>query len=551
MGTTNNLFDMSPEQSQNLTNFGFAMMANAAKPGATTLGAAGQAGLDMNQAALQKAQTGYIGAEAQNKQLMNQMIPYQLQLAKLNAAMAQKDYNEEYPDARQQQPQATIPSGASAGMPFSQTPGTSRPQSIAQRRAGGNLSQMEATGSNIFPTGQPDNVSQVANLNDIVNAVPQSSVNAQNLQQPATAQVQTGPNADEQAQLNNLARKARLQKRIGGDASPYEAQAQRINNTILERDKVNMTYQKTPQGQFVLPGQELPSTSSAPIPLTPEQTAKYVSGDGKSIIPFVSSARYAPDPSGMPKYPDAKTETDVNQTKIFQDSDNKANAAITTSASSLQNEQFRLKELAAVYKQVQAGTLTAQNPELINKLVAWGVIKDPSEIKNLAGVQNAMQSHILQIIQQIKDTNANMGGAPTRTFGSEISNLMEKGENAGAQPEALWNIIGQAQGIVSHHLDMVKGWDDIGGLGNRLANGNTLRPEDYARKFIGQHDISDYKAAAQKDMGPFKGMASEVNPQQASANYNNPAAIKKAFKEGKLPRDQAIKMLHENHGMIP
>lgn len=290
----------------------------------------------------------------------------------------------------------------------------------------------------------------------------------------------------------------------------------------IKASQESNTLMKTPQGTYTTVPVGGNSSGSSPMS-TSEKSAAPVdlygadnkpindggaitTADDKPILPNMTNL-FRPDPTGMPKYKTENTETGVNQTKLFQADDTKANVAFTANAASLQNEQFRLKELADVYKQVQSGTLTAQNPELINKLVAWGVVRDPSQIKDLAGVQNALQSHALQIIQQIKDTNANLGGAPTRTFGSEIQNLQEQGENPGAQPEALWNIIGQARGLVDHHLDMIKGWDSIGGLGNRQANGYTLRPDDYARKFIQHHDITDYKTAAQKNMGPFKGMS--------------------------------------------
>lgn len=276
-----------------------------------------------------------------------------------------------------------------------------------------------------------------------------------------------------------------------------------------------------------------------------EASSKPLAGDGKPFLPNQDKL-YTPDPSGTPKYNTENSNTGVNQTKIFQEADNKANEAFTSNAQSLEQEKSRINNLVDVYKQVQAGTLTAQNPELANKLVAYGIIKDPAEIKNIAGVQTAMQNHILQVLQQIKDTNANLGGQPTRTFGSEIQNLMDKGaETSAAQPEALWNILSQAQGIVDHHLDMVNGWSQIGGLGNRQANGFTMRPDDYARNFIQSHKIEDYKTNAQKEMGPFKGMPGNNGE---SKTYDSPESIGNAYKNGKITKDQAVNLLKQNHG---
>lgn len=232
-----------------------------------------------------------------------------------------------------------------------------------------------------------------------------------------------------------------------------------------------------------------------------------MAADGNPILPNMDQ-KYKSDPTGTPKFNTENTVTGVEQTKQDIKDAAEGNKAFASMAQSLGQEKARLDNLIEVYKGVQSGTLTAQNPELANKLIALGVIKDPSEIKDVAGIQNATQNHILQVIQQIKDTNANAGGgAPTRTFGSEISQLLENGESAKAQPEALWNVIGQAKGLVDHHLDMLNGWGAIGGLGNRQAAGYTMRPEDYAQQFTLSHNVSAYRDKALKDMGPFKGMA--------------------------------------------
>lgn len=265
----------------------------------------------------------------------------------------------------------------------------------------------------------------------------------------------------------------------------------------------NMSAQGQKDALNELWGDGNPTPGKAAIP-SPALTAM----DGKPVLPNQTNL-FQPDPTGTPKYKTDNTDTGVNQTKIFQEADDKANTAFTSNAQTFQNEQFRLNELSNIYKQVQAGTLTAQNPELANKLAAWGVLPKDG-VNDLAGVQTALQNHALQIIQQIKDTNANLGGTPTRTFGSEIANLQEKGEDPKIQPAALHNIIAEATGVVNNHVDMINGWNAIGGLGNRAANGYTMRPDDFARQFLQNHDISDYKAAAAQQMGPFKGMPGNI-----------------------------------------
>lgn len=291
------------------------------------------------------------------------------------------------------------------------------------------------------------------------------------------------------------------------------------------------TIEKTPQGTFAK-GKDLvgPGTKALAGEGSTDQaqTADVpVASDGKPVLYGLPSIS-APDPTGMPSYRTPNTETGVGQTKIFQEADNKANEAMNANLSSLQSEQFRLKELGGIYKDVHAGTLVAQNPEFFNKLAAIGFADSPDTIKQLGGTQAAMQNHILQIINQIKDTNANLGGAPTRTFGSEIHSLMEEGENPGNQPGGLFKVLTEAKGMVDHHIDMVKGWNAIGGLGNRAANGYTMRPDDYVRQWSLNHNIDDYKQAAEKEIGPLKGME------------GNPNVTKWMIQNGKLMKVPAL-----------
>ena len=274
--------------------------------------------------------------------------------------------------------------------------------------------------------------------------------------------------------------------------------------------------------------------SGLPVQAPAAATSNLLSSDGKPIIPQVQNAKIPADPSGTPKYNVPNTETGVALQKDFQTSDIKSNEAMNSSLNSLQTEQFRIKQLGDIYHLVQAGTLTAQNPEFFNKMAAMGFKDDPESIKQLGGIQAAMQNHILKVINQIKDTNANMGAAPTRTFGAEISQLLEEGENPGNQPNGLFNVLTQAKGVVDHHIDMVKGWNDVGGLGNRLANGNTMRPDDFVRNWSLNHNIEDYRSKAEKEMPAFKG-----TPQ-------NPSTPKTAIKYQTSPSTGKTKIIYSD-----
>lgn len=295
--------------------------------------------------------------------------------------------------------------------------------------------------------------------------------------------------------------------------------------------------------------QATPSQSNIQTNVMPNKTANTpteqpLAADGKPLLPNITNIPVS-DSSGTPKFNTENTKTGVEQTIQDQKDAAEGNKAFAATAQSLGQEKARLDNLIQVYKDVKSGTLTAQNPELFNKLAALGFKDDPASLKDLAGIQNATQNHILQVIQQIKDTNANAGGgAPTRVFGSEISQLLENGESTKGQPEALWNVIGQAKGVVDHHLDMVNGWNKAGGLGNRLAGGYTMRPDDFAQQFSTSHNISDYRDKALQEIGPFKGMAGN----SGISGYKTPEDIGNAFKSGKIDKATATKLLQQNHG---
>lgn len=126
MGGLNNLFNMSPDQASNLQNFGFGMMASGGTPGATLAGSIGRGGLAMNEAAQQRAQTQNINAEAQGKQIQNQiqtmMLPFQMQMAQYRQKALQDDMSD--PNAPQS---LNAPSGATTGQPWQPTAGTNNP----------------------------------------------------------------------------------------------------------------------------------------------------------------------------------------------------------------------------------------------------------------------------------------------------------------------------------------------------------------------------------------------------------------------------------------
>lgn len=244
--------------------------------------------------------------------------------------------------------------------------------------------------------------------------------------------------------------------------------------------------------------------------------------DGKPLIPGMTNL-FKPDPTGTPNFGPVKTKQDADLVTQNQKELGDGDKEFTTLANSFNNEGTRLNNLIDLFKQTQSGTAMAQFPELVSKAVAMGIVKDPATIKNLSDLQTANQNFILDVIGQIKDTNANVGGgAAARTFGSEISELLENGQSVKNQPQALWNVISQAKGLVDQHTDMLNGWNTVGGRGNRIAAGQTMLPDTYAQKFLLAHPTQPYIQNAQQTMGPFKGMANAKGvPMQQTIHFND------------------------------
>lgn len=285
----------------------------------------------------------------------------------------------------------------------------------------------------------------------------------------------------------------------------------------------NPAPQQNPQIRPAIPGANpnpvSPQGNGGPIVLNPGVQASSKIPMAKDGVPLLPNLTQIPpaDPHGLPNYGTPNTESGVNLNKQLTDGDVKANAAFANQSQSLGQEATRIQNLINTYQQIKSGTLTAQDPAFFQKLAAAGINDNPQQLSTLAGIQTATQNHILQIIGQIKDTNASLeGGQASRTFGSTINKLTEEGESAKDQPQALWNIITQAKGQVDHHLDMMQGYQQVGGMGNRLMNGTTMPADMFATQFTLAHPIDNYVQKAQQQTAPFMGMPGNNAQQQSS-----------------------------------
>lgn len=636
MGTISNIFNMSPETANSLTNFGFSTMAASQQPGITTLAALGKGGEGMNAAALQNAQTQYIGAEAKNKQMQNQLqeltLPSQIsssnavnnriinQLTKASGNTASSSTSQNAgggTPAPSTSTQLSIPNDAMSVIskvqnyfegdqlnPNDGSGGQSRfgitsannPWVDVANLTRGQASKIAKTNywDAIDADNLPDNMklpafdaaynqgvpfakhalAQAGNdpakfqqiradrYNQIIQSSPEQAVNAPSWSRRLNTTngilglptMQIGQNASvpqQYPQQQQVAQNGKLPQDLQANLdlattlsmSPiYAKQGEGLRQAVvsdpryaaaMEGAKTGAAYQKDVQGAYK-PANEQQDVSSSLSPNAPatNQYTSLTSRDGKPITPLVANAKYAPHPGGVPDYDVPNNESGKAMVPEFIKADIKSNQDINGGLSSLQNEQFRINELAKIYQQVQAGTLTAQNPDYFNKLAALGIKDSPDDIQKLGGIQAAMQNHVLQLINQYKDTNNSMGEAPTRMFGGVINNLIEHGENAGKQPGGLYTVLTEAKALVNRNIDLVQGWNDVGGLGNRLADGKTQRPDDFIRDWSLSHTPESYITDAQKDTPAFKGMRPAITNKMIAD-----AAIKSGKTEAQIKND--------------
>lgn len=280
-----------------------------------------------------------------------------------------------------------------------------------------------------------------------------------------------------------------------------------------------------------------------------------ISSDGKPIIPsLANNPFYKPSPTGQPVL-DRSLPLNANDVDVKDKEDELSTArksieegdkTFTSQYSSMQKEDYRIQQLLSIYQDVQSGKgLQAIAPDRLNTLIALDLVSDKSTVHNLAQAQTAGNDHILQIVNQIKDTNNNLGEAPQRTFGSVINAMQENGETFRDQPEALYNILTQARGILKQNMNMVEGWTAAGGKANTLGpNRTTMAPNTFGDQFMTNHDPEDYRKQVAAQTSPFKGMA-------GTQGFKSPQDVGAAFKGGQITRQQAAQILQQQFGHAP
>ncbi len=255
-----------------------------------------------------------------------------------------------------------------------------------------------------------------------------------------------------------------------------------------------------------------------------------LASDGKPIITVDNWI--APDPTGMPKIPTENTKQGVSIAENMGQEALKGSNSLSTMQSSLAKQQNNLNNLIDVFKVTKGNTLMSQDPGIANKLVSLGIIKNPKDIATLANIQTALPTASQEIISQLKNINTNGDDKVSRMYQVEYQNLEKTGINPNMQPQALFNVISQAKGLVDHNLDMANGWEKIGGLGNRLAGGYTMTPDVYTNKFMQDHKIADYTKKVQSDVGSFAGMENTNTANGSQTIAINPKTGEKLILQG-------------------
>lgn len=273
------------------------------------------------------------------------------------------------------------------------------------------------------------------------------------------------------------------------------------------------------QGQPGKPPPQIAPRQAAFIPpQAPEANAQpqvsqgVLASDGKPVVPNADKIDFfKPDPSFTPKYKTDNTKTGVSQVQEFQKADIPASENIAESANNTQQMLGRLHDIQDAYSKAQSGTLLAQDPDLANKFIAAGVLTDKGKINDVAQFQRIQGDQALEILNQLKGAISGSGGS--KILNSEVKNATGKLGDPHLQPEAVASIMAVSTGLANYNQDMVKGWTAIGGLGNRVAGGYTLRPSDYSQQFSTTHNLDDYIKQAKAEMPAVKGTAAPVNPQ--------------------------------------
>jgi hypothetical protein len=174
--------------------------------------------------------------------------------------------------------------------------------------------------------------------------------------------------------------------------------------------------------------------------------------------------------------------------------------------SNYQTEQ-RLMTLGNALKKTQSGWGAPEKADVAAALKSLG-INPPQNLGDPAAVQTVIHENMLATLGTLKDTMAGTGSRMTQMEFDRISKAMT---NAGIQPEANLQILGEAVGTLRQNRAMINSWPEAKQSG-------WSNPYDYQQSWLSKNPIGTFVDKAKTDIGPLKGMKGGYSEGQTATN---------------------------------
>lgn len=270
-----------------------------------------------------------------------------------------------------------------------------------------------------------------------------------------------------------------------------------------------------------------PGRVDAALAKLPAETQAYVpkvAGQPQRTASFMPPARSlaapqnAPDSSGMPKYKfSIFNKIEAHQAEKFGEADMKVSDEMSSQLNNYAQAEQRLESVERAAKAVQFGGLATKKAEIANMLQGLGVDPAKYNLDDPHSVYTVLHENIISALQQLRDSLKGSGGS--RVAQTEFNRLVDKNFDPNSPPETILQLLGEAKGAIHYDRAMIEDWSKNGGLGNRIADGYTMRPNDFTRKWQLDHKMGDFVEKVKKDIGPLKGMESKNAPTSSVKVY--------------------------------
>lgn len=250
----------------------------------------------------------------------------------------------------------------------------------------------------------------------------------------------------------------------------------------------------------------------------PAETQAYVPKVTRGIDSPQKGSAMPPDPTGKPQYKiDPFKKTDVEFANKAMETDMKVNDEYSAQLNLYAQAEQRLNTVAQAFKAIQSGGLTTNKAEIANILQGLGADPSKYNLDDPTSVYNVLHEQGINTLQQLKTMTA---GAGSRITNSEFVRIGDYMNNPNLPPATNLQLLGEAIGAIHYNKGMIEDWNKAGALGNRIADGYTMRPNDFERKWQLDHKMNDYVEKVKQDIGPLKGMEGNNAPTQSIKVYH-------------------------------